>query len=871
MDSNSMLRRLEMYAMVNSIENDLVDIFSDKLQMDDIPAETKKKAQNVSDVNDIVSVLRGLDLQGYIEIMNANPIKLNITAEQKKFINSDFSRIIPIRNKVMHPRLFDFYDYPMLQACFGDLPNKFKSFAWKNVQDTMRMINEDPSMLMQYEANLKKSNQVIENLPTVVDFEDTSFIGRAKEIGEIKEKLYRKNVHILTVIGDGGVGKTALTIKLLYDLLDDEKNPFELILWVSLKTKELNNYEFTEIHNSISDIGKMYQKLGAFVGGASSEAEIQKELINLSKTFKTLLVLDNLETINTDEIRDFLDDFSEEGKVIITSRIGLGEMEHRYPLHGLSDEDLEAYTETLFQLHNIDNYFSNKERMEYAKRDLHANPLAIKWFARGLANGQTAQQLLNNKGDLISFCMSNVYDKLSSKAKEILLVLKTAHAELSFAEMFFLIGKDTVDEPEIRGAVNELCKCNFIDSDMFKLHNMLSITEFAFEFIREYVKDDSAMEGRVRQGLRQMHAFHQSMVGKQSNQPYALGTFHYNYGEKERLIAACYLHKAVDAYNKGDESAAFVNVEIAKSLCPKYFECNKIAAYFLRASDPQKALDEYDIAKKNASDDEELRLVYIGYKEFCVSNTDYVGALETLDKAIAIRNEILLQIEKVKILGFAARYEEALSVLDSIEADCLGDPKYEGMYLNRRADIYRRQSESIRDYKERFELLKKAHTTLCRVSCMDKSALVVLSNIVKELLYIGFYLDAAIYAYQILKNADRDIFKASGIRDLRAKMSTLKSNIPFFEEKDELVSMLIDYDSMLDDLKDGEGVVYHIKDSFGFIKNREYMLGIFFLLRDADFEVQLGDSVEVGQVFATDKGNMTRHIKLRKHFNDPEI
>lgn len=72
------------------------------------------------------------------------------------------------------------------------------------------------------------------------------------------------------------IGKTALTIKLLCDLLDDDRNPFELILWVPLKTKELNNYEFTEIQNSINDIGKMYQKLGSFVGVATGEKKYKK-------------------------------------------------------------------------------------------------------------------------------------------------------------------------------------------------------------------------------------------------------------------------------------------------------------------------------------------------------------------------------------------------------------------------------------------------------------------------------------------------------------------------------------------------------------------------------------------------------------------
>lgn len=863
MDSNSLMRRLEMYAMINAIENDLVEILSSKLTVGDIPTETIKKCQNVSDTTILTAVLRGLDLQGYIEIINSNIFKLGVTTEQKNFINSDFNKIISIRNKVMHPRLFGFFDYPMLKACFSDLPIKLSCFNWNNVTNTKRLIEEEPSYLMQFETNFKKSNKTLENLPTVVDFEDTSFIGRAREIGEIKEKLFKKNVHILTIMGDGGVGKTATTIKLLYDLLDDEKNPFELILWVSLKTKELNNYEFTEIHNSIRDIEKMYQKLESATGGSlTDEVEIQKDLISISKQFRTLLVLDNLETLNTSDIRDFLIEFSEEGKVLITSRIGLGELELRYPLRGLSDSDLALYTDTLFKLYNIDNFFSDKEKMSYVKNDLHANPLAIKWFARGLANGQTAQQLLNHKQDLISFCMSNVYDKLSNKAKEILLVLKTAHAELSFAEMFFLIDRDATAEAEVRGAVNELCKCNFIDADVFRLSNILSITDFAFEFIREYVEDNSEVEGQVKHDIKELHAFNQSMLEKQANSPYSLGTFHYNFQEKEKGVAAYYLNKAVDAFNKSNEILAFKYVEIAKSLCPKYFECNKIAAYFLKNTDPQKALIEYDIAKKNSESDEELRLVYIGQKEFCIANADYMGALDILDKAISIRDEFILQIEKSKILGFLGRFDDSIALLDSIESQYVQNPKFESVYYNRRADIFRRKSETYRDYNERFKWLKMAYETLCKSTFSKQSDLNVLSNIVKDLVYISFDLEAAKYVYEILKNSNNDIFKMSGIRDLRKKINVIIPNIANFPQREELILMLFDYDAVSYTLSGNKGVVYHINGNFGFIKNSNYPRGIFFLLKDAFYDVRLGDIVTWDKTLTTEKGDMVKDIKL---------
>ena len=491
----------------------------------------------------------------------------------------------------------------------NSISQKIECMSWKNVAEATRIINEEPSLLRKYEINLRKCTTVIENLPTTVDFDDTSFIGRKKEIGEIKEKLFKKNVNILSILGDGGVGKTAITIKLLYDLLDDEKNPFELILWVSLKTKELNNYEFSEIANSINSIGAMYDKLSDFVGGQHDN--VKQNLIDLTQQFKTLLVLDNLETINTEEIRDFLDEFTEFGKVIITSRIGLGEMEHRYFLQGLSNADLLLYVNTLLSLYNKENFLSQDEKISYAKEELHSNPLAIKWFIRGLADGQSPHSLLSHKDNLINFCMSNVYDKLSTQAKEILNIIKCVNIDLTYAELAYLIGKDDYKEVSVRGAINELCKCNFLNPERFQFEEILTITDFANEYIKLIMAENMEETGQLKHKLKILNAFDQSMMERRYNKPYSLQTFYYDIKDRKKSVASYYLNEAIIAHHKKDDELAISYIELAKSLCHKFFECNKIHAYILRDSSRQKAIEEYDIAKSNTTTNKELRLVLI--------------------------------------------------------------------------------------------------------------------------------------------------------------------------------------------------------------------------------------------------------------------
>lgn len=862
-ETNSLMRRLEMYAMVNSIENDFIENYIQKLSINDIPIEVRNRAQNINSQCSIEELLRALDIQAYIEIANINVFKLGLSKSEKDFINRSLHKIISIRNRVMHPRLFEFYDYVDLNECFIKISDEIKTFEWKNVKDVIRIINDNPAELRKYEVALKKSENVIENLPTVVDFYDTSFIGRRKEIGEIKEKLFKNNVHILSILGDGGVGKTAITIKLLYDLLDDERNPFDLILWVSLKTRELNNYEFSEISNAITNTGEMYKRLGEFIGDA--KGDIKKNLIKISKQFNTLLVLDNLETINTEDVRDFLDEFSEDGKVIITSRIGLGEMEHRYFLSGLSDIDLDNYVDVLLALYGKESCFTYKEKQHFSKEELHANPLAIKWFIRGLADGQSPQDLLNNKSNLINFCMSNVYDKLSDEAKDILLILKSINKEISFAELVYIIGVDDYNEVEIRGAINDLCKCNFIDTEKFKFNSVLSITDFANEFLRMAVVDSLERRGIANQKLKQLYAFDQKMMERRISSPYSLQTFYYDISERSKSVASFYLYEAVEFHYRKLNDTAVDYVKLAKSLCPKYFECNKVDAYISRVSNPQKALEEYEIAKKNVSTDKELRWVLIDYKELCLLLMRYEDAMHALEQAIAIEDEMILQFEKVKINVYMGRYDDANSILDIIESYCHNEKKLENMLLTWKAEIIRRKSEKIRDKDQRVDMLKNAVGIIMSAKEMDSVALKSLSKLLLELFHFYYDVDVLEYIYNILSSVDNSIFKMVGIKEMRKRMSAVKDSIPNFDNRRKLMVMLLDINAIIDTLNNKEGVVYALKNSYGFIRNKEFYQGIYFALSDIDFDIKIGDVVKLGDVFMTPQGFVVRNLELVRH------
>lgn len=862
MGCNTIDKKAEMYEMLMAIEMDFIDNFEAKLIVEDIPEIIIQHSAKVDGLNELYSILHGLDFQSYIEICNSNIIKLNIGLEQKEFLNKEFGKIISIRNTVMHPRPLGILDYPILKEIFNTIDNFLPGFSWKHVIFSREKIKNHPDELTTPPVNLRKSENIIENLPIIVDYEETSFIGRKKEIGEIKQKLNKNNVHILSVIGDGGIGKTALVIKLLYDMLDDEKCKFELILWCSLKTNALNKYEFTKIDDSIKNVSGIYENLASFVATSDCN-DIPEYLVQLAQSFNTLLVLDNLETINTSEIKDFLDKFTEYGKVIITSRIGLGEMEHRYRLEGLNEADVMEYINTLLQLYGFEGLLCDKDKHDIAVNQLYSNPLAIKWFVRCLYNGQEINDILANKTELANFCMSNVYDKLSQKAREVLDILIIAGVDLTVGELIYYIDCSLEGFKDVSYAINDLIKCNFLDDLAFKSDSKLAITSFANEFLKLNFVDTKQLSNEFKRKNDIIQSFNQTILQNKSKSPYAMKSFIFLNDDKSRLIAAYYLYNAINVSNSKDLDKAFELVDIAKKIAPNYFECNKIAAFLYGTTSSLKAKNEYEIAIKCCGTDEEKATIYIVYAGFLLRCNDYQGALERLDAAELLQSEnVYIKFEKVKIMGCINNFY-AYNILEQIDFENL-DEKNKNIYLTRKADLLRRESETIdqRDVSEKIKIIKKAFETLEESMQPDIEIYHYMAYLLKTLTYLYFDKNALEFIYAMLQKYYTVICETTSYNEFRTSMRSKIEKIETEYLRNNIYKYVKNANDILNDLDQDEGLVYAIRNDLncGFFKTTEFPKGVYFKITESLNDIKNGDIIRFDKIIKTDRGIMTNRI-----------
>lgn len=147
----------------------------------------------------------------------------------------------------------------------------------------------------------------------------SSFVGRDREMAEVKDLLRSEHVRLLTVTGAGGSGKTRLALHAAAELGDEFPGGVYLVPLSSL----------TDVRTVSSTIG---QALGLRHTGGSPLADALQVHLELSINHPTLLLLDNFEQVaEAAQLVTAMLSSSPHLKVFVTSRSALrltGEQEY---------------------------------------------------------------------------------------------------------------------------------------------------------------------------------------------------------------------------------------------------------------------------------------------------------------------------------------------------------------------------------------------------------------------------------------------------------------------------------------------------------------------------------------------------------------
>ena len=287
-----------------------------------------------------------LDLRNAYDLLNRHRRYLpSGVANDVRELTPELEVILPIRHRVMHSR-------PLVSGDFERIVSsliKFDHTFWKSTARKKRFLQEDDSWVPE-DSFEPLEDKVRHNLPQS-EHDETGLVGRDDQVVQLCKTLKRKRDSVITLCGEGGIGKTALAIEVAYNLLDDPEEPFDLILWTSLKTERLTGVGVQALKDSAADLVGIANQLGTgatsdFVGGID-------ELSEAIQGFTPLIVIDNLETINGSDFVELYERLPDNVSYLITSREGIGQLERRVEVPPLSQNDALSLLNQLIRYRNV--------------------------------------------------------------------------------------------------------------------------------------------------------------------------------------------------------------------------------------------------------------------------------------------------------------------------------------------------------------------------------------------------------------------------------------------------------------------------------------------------------------------------------------
>lgn len=264
-------------------------------------------------------------------------------------------------------------------------------------------------------------HRIYENLPAPTY---SQFIMREQAFAEVIDGLQQRSAVVL-IVGLGGNGKTSLAREIAGRCLREATDAphFDAVVWVSDKDQPGT----TNLSSVLDEIARTLDYPG-FTQSAHDEK--RREVEQLLRRQRVLLVIDNFETITDGALLAWLLRLPEPSKALITSREFRREMRSSWPveLRGMREgEAWELLTERARVL-KIDRLVGDRVQLEPLLAATGGNPKALtmtagllKYERRPLQ--QVVDDLYAARGDLFEDLFTRAWALLDEAARRVLLVM----------------------------------------------------------------------------------------------------------------------------------------------------------------------------------------------------------------------------------------------------------------------------------------------------------------------------------------------------------------------------------------------------------------------------------------------------------------
>lgn len=669
------LTRMTIYALISAVEEDLRAILKEHVtdqSVIDKELLERAKYRAEKDIGVLFEDIELKELIGYFDLGDTYQVINSNSTIFPKFIydtiknsTKSLEKIVSIRNRVMHIRPLNFDDLSLINSFCEGIVDNGNLTVWSNIRETINRLETDPSFVLSLDIMNYDEDEVIHHNLPMPDFDETGLIGRDEEVEQVK-KLCFGSFPVISIVGEGGVGKSALALKVAYDLIE-KNSPFDAVVWVTSKTTQITLHEIKEIKGAINTSLGVIQEIGNKVIGENFGDHTFDEVIEYLSTFKIALFIDNLETILDDNIKHFVSALPQGSKIIITSRIGLGAYEYPIKLQGIEESYASKLLRTVAKIRGVDSIFKLPEAnlRKYVNR-MHRNPSYIKWFVSSVQTGISPESVLQNSGNFLDFCMSNVYQYLSKDAQKVTMSLQCANGFRDLPELAHL---NDFDALQTQKSIQELMSTNMLSqrsaNNGASVKTMYQLSELARSYLGKHHKPSQSFQKLIRDKRNKLNALFEQQMSQQTANKYLSRNIQFR--EKSDRVIVKKLHDVQSFISKFQYDQAFEILQEAQRLAPDFFEVARFMGYFYqKTGNYSDAREQYELAIILSSESPQL---YYWFGKFLLySEEDLDEATNSFEMAYKLdptSAEVALALARAYL--YQHKFEEAQTVLNSIK------------------------------------------------------------------------------------------------------------------------------------------------------------------------------------------------------------
>lgn len=310
------------------------------------------------------------------------------------------------------------------------------------------------------------------------------FVGRNEELTRLRQLLSAGDRRWLVVVqGMGGVGKSALALEIAHRYLRDHDSlpadeRFDAIVWCSAKGSELTSGGISPREHSDQTLNDIYSTIAITLDRPDilhAKPRDQYDLLRKALTQqRTLVVLDNLESVTDNRVSLFLRDLPSPTEAIVTTRHRI-DFGHSIELSVLNEEEALSLIDCLASEYGLSMDDAGKQRLVALTNGI---PLAIVWSLSLLRLGFTLRQLEDalsgtRQSDLQSFCVQQAVAVISRPSRQVLFALAVFGRDASREAIAYAAN---VTQSEADEAISELQRLALVrcESDRLSILPLLA-------------------------------------------------------------------------------------------------------------------------------------------------------------------------------------------------------------------------------------------------------------------------------------------------------------------------------------------------------------------------------------------------------------